>query len=324
VHGLRPRKGWRPRWHFRLACAGAAALALPLSGCSLVDELGRRSGRSDARADASLRVPPRPLNREERDWLLRLGEWTPIASSGVGVVACSGGLREEVGDAPTRRLERLERLARRACRRLETAPKSPEGPRLVDRLVELMHAYQYASGDTRPLPAIAGRSNRSRIEPRLGRVVERLTGEPSEVRCWANADWRALTEVWPHVELEAYSRGDERVHLANSVCTPLVELYRGRLPGDTAGRLGLAWAVNVLAHESEHRAGVANEATAQCYAMQKVARVATWLGASRRLARSLAGLMWSDVYETMPDAYRSAQCRDGGRLDLRPASSAWP
>jgi hypothetical protein len=289
-----------------------------------VDELAGRSVRSHERTVA-VPVPAKAPNAAERDWLLRLSEWAPIASSGGAArIACSRDLREHVGDAPTRRLERLEGLARRACRGLEAAPTSKEAQRRVDRLVELMSAYEHASGDARPLPAIAGPSSRSRIEPRLGQVVAQLTGKPSEVRCWSSTDWEALTEAWPHVELEGYARGDARIHLINSVCAPLVGLYRGRVPEGAKGRLDLAWAVNVLVHESEHRAGAGDEAVAQCYAMQKLARAASALGASRRLARSLASLMWSDLYEAMPGAYRSAQCQDGGRLDLHPATSRWP
>lgn len=266
-----------------------------------------------------------PPDAREREWLLRLSEWVPSVWSELpGEPACSAGLDDYVGPAPTRRLKRLELLAQRACGRMERAPRSQAGLRLVDDLVARMSAYERASGDARPLPTIAGRSGRSRVEPRLGRALTELTGRPTEVRCWSRADWRVLTEAWPHVRLEGYAHGDERVHLVNAVCGPLVELYRGRRPADLGARLRLAWAINVLAHEGEHRAGVANEATAQCYAMQRLAGVARSLGAPAALARSLAQLMWSDLYATMPPEYRSSRCRDGGRLDLRPSSAIWP
>jgi hypothetical protein len=324
MRSLRPR-GRRPLGPRCFSCGGVAAvLLLLLPACSVGDELARRSAGVRGGTEAAPRVPAAPPDVRERDWLLRLSEWLPAAAwGGVGKAVCVRDLRTTVGDAPTRRLERLERLARRLCGGLEEA-RASQRRRLAERLLEAMDVYERAGSDRRPLPAIAGFSDRSRVEPRLGRALTELTGKPTEVRCWSHADWKVVTEEWPHAELDGYARGDERVHVANGACAPLVALYRGRLPTDAEARLRLAWALNVLAHEAEHRAGVGSEAAAQCYAMQKIRRLARSLGAPAALAGALAQLMWSQLYETMPSAYRSAQCRAGGRLDLHPSSGRWP
>jgi hypothetical protein len=85
-----------------------------------------------------------------------------------------------------------------------------------------------------------------------------------------------------------------------------------------------AIALDVLAHESWHLEGNQNEAVTECYAEQTVGFVATKLGSDNVQARGLARLVHLLVYPQMPDEYRSGECRDGGALDLRPDSSAWP
>jgi hypothetical protein len=83
-------------------------------------------------------------------------------------------------------------------------------------------------------------------------------------------------------------------------------------------------AVHVLAHESEHLAGVPDESVAECYSVQTTAETAELLGASTEQARALARRYWLDVYPRMPDGYRTDECKDGGPLDLQPDSAEWP
>lgn len=83
-------------------------------------------------------------------------------------------------------------------------------------------------------------------------------------------------------------------------------------------------AVHVLAHESQHLAGVQSEAVAECYSVQTTEQAALLLGATAAQARALAVQYATQVYPRMPDDYRSADCKDGGMLDLHPDSSAWP
>ena len=83
-------------------------------------------------------------------------------------------------------------------------------------------------------------------------------------------------------------------------------------------------AVHVIGHESTHLAGVVDEATADCLALQLDAYVAVRLGANASFGRSLAREYWRIYYPAQDGRYRSAQCRDGGVLDLFPDRSGWP
>ena len=58
--------------------------------------------------------------------------------------------------------------------------------------------------------------------------------------------------------------------------------------------------------------------------MQRAPEVAVALGANRDYAALLARVFLADVYPYQPAAYRSPECKDGGRLDLAPRESAWP
>jgi len=87
-------------------------------------------------------------------------------------------------------------------------------------------------------------------------------------------------------------------------------------------------AIQTIAHESYHVLGFKVEATAECYGMQSLWYAASRLGASVQVSQDLARWYWGKVYPlrrtgSHPE-YWSAECRDGGKLDLRPGSHAWP
>ena len=106
-----------------------------------------------------------------------------------------------------------------------------------------------------------------------------------------------------------------------------VELLSGEEPGTVlaAGHREFldAFALLVLAHESQHAAGIAGEAAAECRGMQTMAEAGTLLGVPRSYARRLAQDFWT-FYPRRPKPYYSRECRDGGALDMRPASHRWP
>jgi hypothetical protein len=86
-------------------------------------------------------------------------------------------------------------------------------------------------------------------------------------------------------------------------------------------------ALAVVAHESYHVLGYSNEAQVECYGMQSIWYVANKLGASVAEAQALAKLYAATTYASrraQTPTYWSAECRDGGKYDLRPASHAWP
>ncbi len=86
-----------------------------------------------------------------------------------------------------------------------------------------------------------------------------------------------------------------------------------------------AYAVGVLAHESEHLLSpAASEAETECYGMQEIRRVARRLGADAAYANRLAMRYWFEVYPSEPADYKSGECVNGRSLDANPGSSRWP
>jgi hypothetical protein len=67
-------------------------------------------------------------------------------------------------------------------------------------------------------------------------------------------------------------------------------------------------AVHVLAHESEHLAGIRDEAVAECRSVGTTQQTAQLLGATAQQARALAVRYARDVYPRMPDGYRGRTC----------------
>src|SRR5579884_786451 len=89
----------------------------------------------------------------------------------------------------------------------------------------------------------------------------------------------------------------------------------------------IAMALAVVSHESYHLLGYTNEAQVECYGMQSIWFVANKLGASVAEAQSIAKYYATEMYpnrRTQTPQYWSAQCRNGGKYDLRPQLAAWP
>ena len=90
---------------------------------------------------------------------------------------------------------------------------------------------------------------------------------------------------------------------------------------------GVAMALATVSHESYHLLGYTNEAQVECYGMQSIWYVANKLGATIDEAEAIGKFYETDMYPQRQKAtptYWTAQCRDGGKYDLRPASNAWP
>jgi hypothetical protein len=81
-----------------------------------------------------------------------------------------------------------------------------------------------------------------------------------------------------------------------------------------------------LAHESIHLGNDQSEINASCYGLQWVRYVAEQLGAAPDDAQAIASYAWDQVYPAYKNVpgYWSADCRDGGSLDLHPGSNVWP
>jgi hypothetical protein len=85
-------------------------------------------------------------------------------------------------------------------------------------------------------------------------------------------------------------------------------------------------ALMTVAHESMHVVGIGNEAAAECLALQTLTPLAAMFGAKTAFAYEI-GRDYLPLYaleqQQAPD-YWSADCRDGGLLDLFPKATGWP
>jgi hypothetical protein len=116
--------------------------------------------------------------------------------------------------------------------------------------------------------------------------------------------------------------------LAPGLCESLVALaYTGERPSGVV-RLDSAFAV--LIHEAAHLyedwlTGLARaEASAECWPARRVRPAARRLGVPGGVVRDLASAFWKEVDPTLHARSRTALCRNGGPLDVRPSSDVWP
>jgi len=172
-------------------------------------------------------------------------------------------------------------------------------------------------------------------ESRLGAIAGEIARRPVSIHCQgAVGEAIDVTAESGSVEFDSNGRPADVADIKRRACQRLQDFRKVR----TSRKFGCldrpsscdasvvndAIALDVLAHESWHLEGNQNEAVTECYALQTVGFVATKLGSDNVQARGLARLVHLLVYPQMPDEYRSDECRDGGALDLRPDSSAWP
>lgn len=264
---------------------------------------------------------------EERRYLAVVGEW----SFGLESIAgdCRVSLEELAGEPPTARMAKVADRGVAACAAYQ-AGDAAKGAELGQALLEDLYSFEFDLGETRELPVRGGRTEESRSEPRFGKVATTLTGQPTEVRCWSARDWDAVAAVGsPYGEgegdaadLAGFAAGDALIHLSAEVCTPLVELVYGDPGARPTG--DIAFAVVALAHESRHRSGLSLESVTECYAIQDARRAARLLGAPAGYADALAELYAEEIYPLHDPPYFDPECKDGGKLDLRPGSSVWP
>ena len=188
--------------------------------------------------------------------------------------------------------------------------------------------------DDGPLPTLGGMTEASRIEPLYTRIAGELAGHDVEVRCWSETDWADRSDEvaeWTHGQLRpgdwtAYVSWDhDRANLSPAICRTLGRwAYERQWPDDRWEVFDFAWSVKVLAHEAQHLRGIDNEAKADCYGLQHMTVVGRGLGLGEEAARSVTEYAWLYIYPRARGEYWSAECRDGGELDLHRDSSIWP
>jgi len=162
-------------------------------------------------------------------------------------------------------------------------------------------------------------STRAEAVERFSGEASRIAEKPVTVYCDESRDFVGAVQ---HADGVA-EVGGERAYVTPEIC---LDLYRLAFEDDVKGsRTGRA--IAVLAHEAWHLRGVADEGTTECYALQSGVDIGRRLGLSEGRARQL---MRQQLTENALRARGSFEylvppdCRDGGRLDLDPASSAFP
>jgi len=162
---------------------------------------------------------------------------------------------------------------------------------------------------------------RSREERRLDRAASALVGIPVSVHCQAlgSAALDDGTELG-FVRYGADGRLEHQTLIKRDQCQALAAYMRSDKRDPTPAEVG---AVHVLAHESMHMRNIADEALAECAAVQRDAELARLLGAPPAAARLVAVRYWRSSYPFMPAGYRSVGCRRGGRLDEHRPDPPW-
>jgi hypothetical protein len=163
-------------------------------------------------------------------------------------------------------------------------------------------------------------------------VARRLTGHNASVRCGSLgiSDPNVLG-VTPLLNGHSFDyflmRPLQCTNLAWFHQAPARWDPRTCVESDCARVGSMAMALAIVAHESYHLLGYSNEAQVECYGMQSIWFVASSLGASVAEGQRIAAFYWRTMYarrQVTTPTYWSAECRDGGTYDLRPASHAWP
>jgi hypothetical protein len=150
-------------------------------------------------------------------------------------------------------------------------------------------------------------------EHRLSAIASQIAERPVKVHCPGIIERRlfAPDTVDGTVRFDEDGRPSDTTDLRATPCAELEALAEGRRAdvlrcvscgGPAAQRL--AWAVDTLAHESFHLAGISAEAVTECHAMARLAWTARQLGATGEQAAELADLQRRVNYPRMADAYR--------------------
>jgi hypothetical protein len=160
---------------------------------------------------------------------------------------------------------------------------------------------------------------RAEAAARFSAAASQVAEKPVTIRCDEAGDYVGAVQ---HADGVA-AIGDDLAYLTPERC---LDLYRLAFEGEVRSSQ-TARAVAVLAHEAWHLRGVADEATTECYALQSGVEVGRRLGLSEQAARQLMRQQLAENAlraRSSPAYLVTADCRDGGRLDLDPASTRFP
>jgi len=176
----------------------------------------------------------------------------------------------------------------------------------------------------------ARREARIHEQSTLGAIASELAGRKVAIRCPGFLS--SLVDTGGEagrVQFDAAGRPAGRADLSPDTCKALRHLDHVDFSCIDTGTCGFtqfdaAWAAHTLAHEAFHLRGIQDEGVTECYALQNTAFVAERLGVKPEQAKKLEAWIYARGYPNEPAEYRSAQCYDGGPLDLRPQLARFP
>jgi hypothetical protein len=162
--------------------------------------------------------------------------------------------------------------------------------------------------------------NRARAEAVFSREAARIAGHPASIVCDTSGGHVGVVQ-----EADGVAQvGGRLAYIVPGLCDALYQLrFKHRVQSFPR----TARAIAVLAHESWHLHGVADEGLANCYAFQSGVQVGVDLGLSESRARAL---MREQLATNASDSGLNTQyvvprgCSNGGRYDLNPGSSQFP
>jgi hypothetical protein len=164
-----------------------------------------------------------------------------------------------------------------------------------------------------------GDDRKAEAAARFSDEASRIAGKSVAIGCDESG---AFVGAVQHADGVAIVGGDA-AWLTPERCFDLYRLaFRDEVHGAQTAR-----AVAVLAHEAWHLRGVRDEGTTECYALQSGVELGRRLGLSESTARRL---MRQQLVENSLRGASTAEylvppdCRDGGRLDLRPDDERFP
>jgi hypothetical protein len=163
-------------------------------------------------------------------------------------------------------------------------------------------------------------TTQARTEQLLSREATKIAAHPARVTCdTSGRHVGAVQEADGEAEV-----GGMQAYLTPGIC---YTLYRLAEHGRVDSFSGTARAIAVLAHESWHLRGVADEGVANCYAFQSGVRIGKELGLS---AGEAAAMMRQQLADNAVSAEGDTRylvpsgCKNGGRYDLNPTSARFP
>ncbi len=163
-------------------------------------------------------------------------------------------------------------------------------------------------------------NEQARTEALLSAEAGRIAGHAAQVRCDAEGEAVGIVQ---HADGLA-EVGGSRAFLTPDIC---YRLYRLAYEDDEGAFSQTARALAVLAHEAWHLHGERDEGVTNCFAFQSGVELGRRLGLSEDTAARMMRQQLTDNarYAGAAPAYLvPGDCRNGGRLDLHPASDRFP